>query len=383
MKAKILILVLGDLKHDARVRRQVNALKEEYDVTIACFSAEPSDQYKFIQLPNNPISLKKKILSSGFLLAGFYSVAYKILYDYDHVLKSQLKGKSFDMVIANDVETLPLAFAINNRRVLFDAHEYAPRHFEDRILWRIFFQGFNNWLCRKYIPQTAAMTTVGKGLAEEYEKNFSVRPIVITNANNYSDILPSKIEGRKIKLVHHGIANRSRRLHLMIEMMDHLDNRFSLDFFLLTPRLASNKTVAYLEELKNKASLTSRVRILPPVTGTELVKTLNNYDIGIFLLPPVNFNYKNALPNKLFDFIQARLAIAIGPTPEMAHIVKEFQNGVVAEDFSPVSLAQVINKLTISEIETFKENSAKAAKVFNAENNAAILRDVVSNVLSK
>ena len=53
----------------------------------------------------------------------------------------------------------------------------------------------------------------------------------------------------------------------------------------------------------------------------EIVDTIAEYDIGLFILSPINFNYYHALPNKLFEFIQARLAIAVSPSPEMARIV--------------------------------------------------------------
>ena len=110
--------------------------------------------------------------------------------------------------------------------------------------------------------------------------------------------------------------------------------------------------------------------------------TINGYDIGVFLIPPVNFNYANTLPNKLFDFIQARLGIAIGPTPEMAAIVNEHQNGVVAENFDPKALADKLNALSQEDIIRFKKNSGAAAKVLNAEKNEVILHGIVEKILS-
>ena len=34
---------------------------------------------------------------------------------------------------------------------------------------------------------------------------------------------------------------------------------------------------------------------------------------GLHLLPPVSFNNANALPNKIFDYVQARLGLIVGP----------------------------------------------------------------------
>lgn len=382
MKKSILILVLSDLKHDARVRRQINSLKDLYEVTVVCFQGEPSKDYRLITLPPPNLTLRKKIVSSIFLITGFYSVAFKILHSYTTFIYEAISGKKFDLVIANDVETLPVAFQLAGKpKVLFDAHEYAPRHFEDKLMWRIFFRGFNTWLCEKYIPRTSGMTTVGRMLALEYEKYFKVRPTVITNANNYSAITPSDTSDDNIKLVHHGIATPSRNLHLMLELMDKLDSRFSLDMYLLTPGFASRKTADYIELLKQKAAHHPRVRILPPVKGDEIIQTINRYDLGIFLLPPVNFNYRNTLPNKLFDFIQARLGIAIGPTPEMADIVRNYDNGVVADDFTAQGLANKLAQLTTAEIRRFKKNSNSAAMDLNAEKNKIILQQLVSSII--
>jgi hypothetical protein len=377
----ILVIVLSNLKHDARVRRQVLALKAKYRVTVVSFGGDPSDDYELIEIKPTSLTLFRKAITSIFLLLRQYRTAHKLLHDYSYIVK-KLGDRKFDALIANDVETLPLAFAFGgNPKVIFDAHEYAPRHFEDKMMWRIFFKGFNTWLCKQYIPKTAAMMTVGEGLAREYQKNFNVQPVVITNANNFYNFEPLPVDERQIRLIHHGIATPSRRLELMIDVMSLLDQRFTLDLMLLTPGFASKRTRQYIDELRQRAQSDPRIQIIPPVKSGEVVQTIRKYDIGIFLLPPVNFNYQNTLPNKLFDFIQARLAVAIGPTPEMANIVNEYKIGVVSSDFTARSLAQKINALSETEITTFKMNSDVAAKTLNAEANAVKLNNLVASVL--
>lgn len=378
---KILVIVLSNLNHDARVRRQVLALKDRYKVTVVCFGGDSTEGYELISMAPTDLTLIRKATASFFLLAKLHSIAHGILHHYQHIV-DRLSDRQFDLIIANDVETLPLAFKFpGNPKVIFDAHEYAPRHFEDKLMWRLFFQDFNTWLCRKYIPLTAGMMTVGKGLALEYERHFGTRPVVITNANNYVDIEPTPVDERKIRLVHHGIATPSRRLELMIEMMSLLDDRFTLDLMLIVPGFASKKTRGYVDELRALAQADTRIKVIPPVTSREVVKTINRYDIGVFLLPPINFNYENTLPNKLFDFIQARLGIAIGPTPEMAEIVNRYQLGVVSEDFTASSLARQLSALGRREIEAFKENAKHAARELNAENNAEKIDQLVSSVI--
>jgi hypothetical protein len=378
---KILILVFSDLNHDARVARQINFLSEEYQLTIACFDSPNNWKHEIFPLKRIKPGFFQKVFGSIFLLTGQFESAYKVIYDFP-VLRKQLESRTFDLIIANDIESLPLAFKIKKtEKILFDAHEFAPRHFEDKLLWRIFFQRFNKYLCKKYLPLVDEMITVGTGLANEYAAHYPVKPIVVTNANYYSTLSASPVDAKKIRLIHHGAANPSRQLEIMVDMMSYLDDRFTLDLMLLTPSIANKQTRGYLDSLKNLIKGNPRIRIVPPVKSAEVVNFIHSYDMGIFLLPPINFNYANTLPNKLFDFIQARLAIGIGPTPEMASLVNRYNLGVVADDFTAQSLAKKINALTVDEIAFFKKQADKAAFELSAEKNKLILNDLVFNLL--
>jgi hypothetical protein len=148
----------------------------------------------------------------------------------------------------------------------------------------------------------------------------------------------------------------------------------------MTSDYASPQTKAYIETLKQKISKNPRINILPSVKSSEVVPTINRYDVGVFLLPPVNFNYANTLPNKLFDFIQARLAVAVGPTPEMADIVKHFDLGIVGEDFTPESLAKKLSTLDADKLQYFKSRSVLAARELNAEKNENIFTSLLSQL---
>lgn len=377
---KILVLVFSNLKHDARVSRQVQWLKKKYAVTVICFDSEDIPEVTIVRVPKPVLTITRKACLALALITRQYKMANALFHNY-HQLLRPFKNKHYDLVVANDIDTLPFAFWLKPPRVLFDAHEYAPRHFENNKVWKIFFQPFYLALCRRYIPKVDAMLTVGEGLANEYEKHFGVKPVIITNATRYHNVRPSPVEPHRIRLIHHGIANESRRLELMIEMMEHLDDRFSLDLMLMTSEYASAGTKKYIQRLTDTIKNDRRITVLPPVKSHQVVEAITPYDIGIFLIPPVNFNYANTLPNKLFDYIQARLGVAIGPTPEMASIVHRWGNGVVADNFEPISLAEKLNNLTQADIVRFKNQSAVAAENLNAEKNERIFNQVLTELL--
>ncbi|MEO7988840.1 MAG: hypothetical protein ABI663_04815 [Chryseolinea sp.] len=380
---RALIICFTNLKNDARVMRQIDFLKDQYQLTVAAFDAYPTDQYEFFRIEKTKLTLLRKSVSSVFLLFGFTSIAYKLLHNYEKYVH-QLRVKNFQLIIANDIETLPITYQIasTQTKVFFDAHEYAPRQFEDRIYWRIFFKRFNVDLCRKFIPKVDGMSTINGGLAREYETHFGLKPIIITNASKYYNLTPKTLTDYPIKLVHHGIFTISRSPDIMIELLLLLDDRFTLDLIYLLPENASQKTKQYFEEFKQKASQTGKIKILPALKSDQITSTLNaHYDMGIILVPPVNFNYENGLPNKLFDCIQARLAMAVGPLREIAQITNQFNIGVVSHDFTAQGMALALSKLTLEDINRFKENSKEAASRLSADYNKSLLLETLNQII--
>ena len=105
----------------------------------------------------------------------------------------------------------------------------------------------------------------------------------------------------------------------------------------------------------------------------QICKHINAYDVGLFLLPPNNFNYRHALPNKFFEFIQAGLAVAIGPSPEMATLVERHGCGVVAESFEPQALARALQGLTTEKLMAFKDAAHRAADELSFERDGTLI----------
>ena len=132
--------------------------------------------------------------------------------------------------------------------------------------------------------------------------------------------------------------------------------------------------------LKQKYKDDKRVSFIDPVGTHEISKKINEYDIGIYILPPLNFNNINALPNKFFEFIQGRLAVAIGPMPAMAEIVKRYSLGVVAQDYTSRSLATAIKNLSRENIYKCKKNAEAAAMELSEEKNKQTLLEEIKKL---
>jgi Glycosyltransferase Family 4 len=358
---RILIISFSLIRSDPRVMRQVRLLEMNYRVTVSGFGPRPDADIEFIEIEKPRVSFLQKAIWAMKLFSRLFDSYYWNLPQVRNGFKA-MRGRDFDLLIANDIAALPLALRLAGKApVLVDAHEYSPREFDDRWLWRLLFAPYHEVLCSRYLPQAAAMTTVCKGIADEYAKEYGVTAGVVFNAPLEQGLEPSPGLPGRIRLIHHGSAIRSRHLGAMVEMMRHLDDKFTLDFMLV------ETDPVYMAELRDMAREDQRVRFVEPVAMPEICRRLNQYDVGIYLLPPVNFNHEHALPNKFFEFIQARLAVAIGPSPEMARIVNEYSLGVIAASFEPKALAAALDQLTDESIRAYKLAAGRAARELNYE----------------
>jgi hypothetical protein len=284
---------------------------------------------------------------------------------------------TFDLILANDAETWPLAIALKanhpTAKVIFDAHEQYAKEFSDMFSWKWFHERFVSYVCKYYIPKADKFLTVCDGIARDYAKEYGVTSHLILNTPDFESKLSPSPVGSIIQIVHHGIANRSRKIEKMIRLMDYLDDRFELKLVLVPT------DQKYLDELKNSA-IGKKIEFLDPVATLEISSFLNSFDIGLFILEPVNFNYAYALPNKFFEFIQGRLAIAIGPSHEMKKIVNEEEIGIVASSFDEVEMANLLNSLSKSDIMKMKENSHRVAMKYSNSQNEKLMMALLSDL---
>nr|WP_252865154.1 hypothetical protein [Mobiluncus mulieris] len=135
--------------------------------------------------------------------------------------------------------------------------------------------------------------------------------------------------------------------------------------------------------LVSYSQLIADVRVLPGVPYHELIPTLNRYDLGIHNLPPVNFNNHWALPNKFFDFVQARLGMVVGPSPEMVSRLDKYHLGRAATDFTAEALRVALEQTTREEVWQWKQNAAACARELSSENVVGTWRDAVAAIAAK
>ena len=170
------------------------------------------------------------------------------------------------------------------------------------------------------------------------------------------------------------MAIQRRNIHLLLDLIEKLDTKFHLHLYLVG-------SGDYINNIKKRASKISRVHIHDPVPLKEISKTLNQYDIGIHLLAPCNKNHDAAIGNKIFEFIQARLAVITWPTTAMRRMIGSYKFGIVSKDTSLESVIDVLNNINEDDIYRFKLESNKIAHLFTAEKSMEIIQHTVHEIM--
>lgn len=376
-RARILVLTYTPFAREPRALKQVRFLKDANDVTTAGFGPAPFPDVPHIEIPRlkpQRWGMLGKLFAVGLLVLHWYSLLPRIN-ALDRATARLLGAADWDIVIAHDVKTLDASFALAPRfGVIVDLHEYAPRQQEHSLLWRLLIAPHMRWVCRTKVPMAAAVVTVSQGIVDEYKRKYGFESTLVVNATPYHALEPGRVD-YPVRLVHSGGVAVQRRLDIMVRGVRESKANVILDLYLV------GDDAGEMSKLRELAANDPRIRFLDPVPYGELVGTLNGYDIGLSIFPPTTFNLAWCLPNKFFDFVQARLGVIVGPSPEMANLVNEYGIGLVLPNFDPSSFASALEGLTAERVAGWKAVSAKYAADLSSESQAKIWESIIRRLL--
>lgn len=384
---KIAILCFTDFTKEPRVIRTIESLTSHYNIDIYSNGRifEKVSSIDITMYDNNYKSFNGGSYFSSIVRVFERNIlGYKLGSDkyferlyWDGGRKKLLtiiEEEKYDLVIGHGIFILPILKKLKCPTI-FNTHEFYEREFEENENWKKFTQPYYNYLIQTYLKEVDLMFCVCESIQNEYLKKCKIKSLVITNATKYNDLKPTQL-GNKIRIIHHGAAIRSRELERMAELVDFLGEEYELTFMLVKTDLN------YYNEFFAKYSVNSRIKFTEPVKVNEIPKFCNQYDIGIFILPPVNYNWENALPNKVFEYVQARLALAVSPNVNMRNLVNKYKLGVVAEDYTTKSMASALMKITREQISQYKYSSNQYALKLSAEENYKVMLQSVNQLIN-
>ena len=287
----------------------------------------------------------------------------------------------FDLIVANDLDTLPIGAYIKERNggiLIYDSHENwgcvrpdTPRLYELGV----------RLIERRYAGHADLVTTVSPLLVRHLEQNLRhQRVILLPNAapwipgdeperaadrwygmnDPFSAQVRALAQGRVVATFQ-GRVTLERGLREIVAAWAHVpENRAIL--IIRTPEIPNTELEAVIKVATANGTFRKTVFHLPSVSENELISAARSTDIGIIPYKPTFANHIMACPNKLSQYMQAGLAVFSNDIPYVRNIVEEAKCGAIySTSEGPERIADSFTALCgdQSKLDQMKSNSIR------------------------
>lgn len=282
---------------------------------------------------------------------------------YRRIEDAAMQHIKADLWIANDWEMLPIAESLQRSkggRILYDSHEYATEQFMGHVDWKFLKRPMVCAVEAGLIHKADAIVSVSSGLCAALQEQYNLpqSPMTILNVPEYAQ-MPFVPTQDKIGLLYQGVVGPTRGLEKLVESARYWEDRFSLII------RGPVNLAGYDQELQKliiRLGVAERCKIEPPVKFTDMISTAHASDIGLMVLTVNSKQSRYALPNKVFEYMLAGLAVGVSNHPEMASEITAAKAGWFFSDLHPHAISARLNALTNADIDRAKSMSLKRAK---------------------
>lgn len=375
---------------DLRIRRQIGALiAQNWRVTSLGFGAEAGADQSWRHIPIDDVGHDARLPQRSLRVAGLLAVRWAPELAL-RIWRSQPRNRALieaadsieeaDLVVANDYAVLPACAPLAARLgagLLYDTHEYAAGERDDSRRWRLLHIPYIRAIESAALRSRMIVTTVSKGIAAKISEDYRIEPpMVIRNMPSRVAVAPHAT-GLAHLVHYHGVIAPGRGLETLIDSVQLWESRFRLR--IRGPGDASY--VGRLQALARARGLLDRVMFEDAAPADELIQRAADADIGIHVLPPVSYQNSHALPNKLFEYLMAGLAVIVSDLPAMREIVVGRGIGRVVEGDTPAAIAAAVNSLKREDIARFREAALASSAALCWEREQSVFLDACEKAL--
>jgi glycosyltransferase involved in cell wall biosynthesis len=304
---------------------------------------------------------------------------------YCRMVLAHARNAPPDVIHAHDFPCLQAA-----HRVWMDAG--VPYVYDSHELWTernrldaVIAAGEPEWERQREeaaIRKAAFTITVCDSIADHLVHAYQIpRPVVLRNTplrrpEGYVGMTARRALGLTADdflLVYVGKITRHRGVIDALEALVHLEARFKfVTVGALDPRFADEFAAAI-----ERFGVAPRVFAFGPVPHSDVASAITDCDVSLVTMNRVCLSYAYALPNKLFESLQAGLPV-IGPdSPEIEKIIASYGCGLTYRDRDGRHLAATITTLAADPAlrSRLKAGAVDAARTLCWENEQVKLRE--------
>jgi glycosyltransferase involved in cell wall biosynthesis len=274
------------------------------------------------------------------------------LSDFELAYLDVLGELDFDLIHAHDYQMIACAnhaaiLSGRSPRVVYDAHEHV------RGLPGLPDETLAAWVAleREHIRDVDAVITVSPKLSERLMRDHGLReaPRLVLNAPLVDRFDPSSelsvraaagVEDATPLIVYAGGVHPERGLATLVMALPLLPEAHCA----IVTNAPASEPVQDLLDLAAEHGCADRIHIVPYVPQDEVVNYLRTADVGVHTILRSG-NAEVALPNKLFEYLQAGVPMAVTAMPMMAELVREHGWGEVFAPGDHEQLAAAIERL--------------------------------------
>jgi len=302
-------------------------------------------------------------------------------FEYNVRLFCCLLFLKIDVFVANDLDTLPANYLVSRIRrkpLVYDSHEYFTEVPE--LVNRTRVKAIWTRIEKALVPKVDAAYTVCESIAEVYRAKYGIDFKVVRNlpVRATTENIGERNSNSPKIILYQGALNLGRGLEDTIKTMQFIDGA---ELWLAGDGDLTQK----LKELALTLKLESKVKFLGRLPLQELNDVTRKADLGISLEEDLGLNYRFALPNKLFDYIQAGVPVLVSDLPEMRRVVEEYGVGEICTFSGEKGLSARIKEALFDQEKRKKwyRNLPNAASVLVWQNEEMILREIFHSFLSE
>jgi glycosyltransferase involved in cell wall biosynthesis len=185
----------------------------------------------------------------------------------------------------------------------------------------------------------------------------------VLNCPERTDVATFPEPGSPLRAIYQGAIGHGRYLD------DLLDAAGLMKGVRMTVRVVGVDVSELHREVEHRG-LRYCVEVADAVDPGELVQALAGFDVGLMVNRPDSLNDELALPNKVFEYLMAGLAVVAPQLPGVTALVNTEQVGETFTPGSPVALAETLTRLAADplRVRALKQRArALAVDRYNAE----------------
>ncbi|MZP29500.1 glycosyltransferase [Heliobacterium undosum] len=351
-----IMLVANGIIHDPRVTKEATSLASAgYSVLVIGIQPERAVNGETTDRKEWQMALTQSPPWLSAWLARSRGKKIELLVKGVHVLFAnfrmiQIAARNGARVLhAHDLNTLPAAWVLKQFRrcahVVYDSHELWV---EQNPAWPDWFKKIQGQLERLLLRSVSSVITVNEGIRKELRRRYPHLPECHV-LENYVPLErevrptgtpgPEKTTGNPLRVLYHGGYLPGRGLEVVLEAAERLRG-MEIDFYFRGYGPLEQSMKAFIER-----NALPRVHMLPAIKMKELVREARHFDVGIVPYLPNCRNSELALPNKLFEYMAAGLAVVSSDLPEIRRIHSQAAFGLLYRAGSPDSLAEALKSL--------------------------------------